>query len=42
MTAAALGLERLGNPASQVDMQTMKNALVRAFLDGARGRDNEQ
>jgi len=42
MTSAALELERAGQPAAQADMQTMKDALVRAFLDGARGRDNEQ
>jgi len=42
MTSAVLELERAGKSAVEADMQTMKNALVRAFLDGARGQAHEQ
>ena len=42
MTSAALELERAGKSAVEADMATMKNALVGAFLDGARGQAHEQ
>lgn len=41
MTSAALELARLGKPMEQADMKTVKNALVRAFLDGARGYSHD-